>query len=33
QGIDAVRPIRDQIRALVADLLDELVPANQQVGR
>ncbi len=33
QGIDAVRPIRDQIRALVADLLDELLPANQQVGR
>ena len=33
QGIDAVRPIRDQIRGLVEDLLDELVPADQQVGR
>ena len=32
QGIDAVRPIRDQIRGLVANLLDELVPADQQVG-
>ncbi|MGV9792547.1 arsenate reductase ArsC [Gordonia sp. NPDC003422] len=33
QGIDAVRPIRDQIRGLVANLLDELVPADQQVGQ
>ena len=28
-----LRPIRDQIRGLVEDLLDELVPADQQVGR
>ncbi|MGW4634561.1 arsenate reductase ArsC [Nocardia sp. NPDC004415] len=27
QGIDAVRPIRDRIRILVEDLIDELVPA------
>ena len=33
QGIDAVRPIRDQIRRLVEDLLDELAPADQQAGR
>ncbi|MEE3848922.1 arsenate reductase ArsC [Gordonia sp. LSe1-13] len=33
QGIDAVRPIRDQIRRLVEGLLDELAPADQQAGR
>ncbi|GAA1481332.1 arsenate reductase ArsC [Gordonia sinesedis] len=33
QGIDAVRPIRDQIRVLVEDLLTELVPANHEANR
>ena len=28
QGVDAVRPIRDQIDRLVRDLLDELVPTT-----
>jgi protein-tyrosine-phosphatase len=32
-GVDAVRPIRDQIRRLVEDLLDELVPADRKVDR
>ncbi|MEI7032764.1 arsenate reductase ArsC [Streptomyces pratensis] len=26
QGVDAVRPIRDQIRALVEDLIEEIAP-------
>ncbi|MGZ4524009.1 MAG: heat-shock protein HtpX, partial [Mycobacteriaceae bacterium] len=28
QGIDAVRPIRDEIKTRVQALLNELVPAN-----
>ncbi|MCZ0914187.1 arsenate reductase ArsC [Gordonia amicalis] len=30
QGIDAVRPIRDEIRSLVVDLLAEIVPAGTE---
>ncbi|WP_020105052.1 arsenate reductase ArsC [Nocardia sp. 348MFTsu5.1] len=33
QGIDAVRPIRDDIKALVEDLIAELVPALAGNGR
>ena len=33
QGVDAVRPIRDEIKALVEELIAELVPAHAGNGR
>ena len=33
QGIDAVRPIRDDIRARVEDLISELLPAQDGAAR